>query len=104
MTDQQHWRSRAACQQVDAMMFHPEGGAGAAAKAKLALHICHRHCPVLRECDKWQSRYQWNATVVGGRWWKSRHSAEMPAQVTRTTPSGVGCPLCWQATVERLAA
>lgn len=67
LAEKLRWQERGACRGDPELWVDP-------AMAPLAVHNCLTHCPVLDECREWAAgRCDWDAVVVAGVQWGSRH-------------------------------
>ncbi len=98
------WRLLAACHQpgTDPDWWWPADRSSAGnATTRLALHICHAHCPVMAVCDALLAPLVRHACVVGGRRWVVSGGGTARARESSTTrPSRAGCPICPSTTEE----
>ncbi|GAA0738571.1 WhiB family transcriptional regulator [Dactylosporangium roseum] len=62
------WRDEAACR------FNPELFMHKAYRYDAA-HICHRHCPVLKQCTAWSQRVDLREVTAGGTYWTAEGKA-----------------------------
>lgn len=86
------WQDDALCATVGSWLWENPETVGA------AQHMCMRHCPVVRECQKWARGHRWHECVVGGDHYVPKHGAPV-AKPVATLPSRLyaarlACTMC----------
>lgn len=80
------WETRAACALLPDLFF-----TGKATMDAQAVHVCQRHCPVLRQCRRSTEQDPPTGVVQAGLVWVDAHPRHKGRRPTAVQPKQVGC-------------